>query len=43
MEGGLIMSEEIVKFRREIETLKKNLGVPVLSVGYSQTNMAEAL
>lgn len=43
MERGLIMSEEILKFRREIETLKKNLGIPVLSVGYSQTNIAETL
>lgn len=37
------MSEEIVKCRREIETLRKNLGVAVLSVGPSQTSRAEAL
>lgn len=37
------MGEETVKFRRERESLKKNFGVPVLSVGHSQTNIAEAL
>ena len=26
---GWIMSKEMVKFRKETETLKKNLGVPV--------------
>lgn len=41
--GEIIMSEEIVKFRREIETLKRNLGVPGLSVSHSQTSITEAL